>query len=241
MATDPIAIDISHHQPDPDWPALAASGIAGVILKATEGNTYVDPTYEDRRQAARDAGLAVASYHFMRPGSMVGQMNHYLAIAAPSYGERVVLDHEDVDVSLADLEACVEYLAAERSDLQVAIYSGHVIKDQLGSKHSPVLAKTALWLAHYSPVPSWPTATWPQWSLWQYTDKGSIAGIEGNVDLNRFNGPDDAALAWFGPVEAPVAPAQPEPAPREQILVAITAPPGSNIVVTVNGDVIAQG
>ena len=50
--------------------------------------------------------------------------------------------------------------------------------------------KYPLWLADYQntefvlPVP-WQRSSW---SIWQHTDKGRVVGIEGDVDLNRFNG-----------------------------------------------------
>jgi GH25 family lysozyme M1 (1,4-beta-N-acetylmuramidase) len=29
---------------------------------------------------------------------------------------------------------------------------------------------------------------WAAWTLWQFTENGSVAGISGAVDLDRFNG-----------------------------------------------------
>ena len=74
-----------------------------------------------------------------------------------------------------------------RPDLQVTIYSGHLIKEQLGSTKNDYLAEnTSLWIAQYTTAaaPSWPTATWPLWSLWQYTDKATVDGITKPVDGN---------------------------------------------------------
>jgi lysozyme len=237
MSSDPIVVDLSHYQPDPDWAKLKSAGIVGVILKCTEGQTYVDPTFRKRYDAALAAGLAVSTYHFMRPGSVTGQMNHYLNTLKPRPGERVCLDHEDPKVSLADLESAVQYLESDSRDLQITVYSGHVIKEQLGSKYSDVLAETSLWLAQYSATPSWPTGTWDTWTLWQYSDKGSVAGITGNVDFNRFNGSDENCAKWIGPASEP-APA-PAPGPERPTLVAIIKGSGS-VVVTVDGVVVAE-
>ena len=67
---NPVIIDISHHQADPiDWTKLKANGTVGVILKATEGTSYTDPTYASRKKAALAAGLAVSSYHFFKKGN----------------------------------------------------------------------------------------------------------------------------------------------------------------------------
>jgi len=232
---DVSVIDISHYQPTPDWEALKQSGVVGVILKCTEGQGYVDSTFRERYDAAIAAGLAVASYHFLRPGSITAQMNHYLNTLEPRQGERVCLDHEDTGVSLADLESAVQYLQTDSRNLQITIYSGHVLKGQLGDKHSDVLAETSLWLAQYSTTPSWPQGTWSTWTLWQYSDQGSVPGIGGKVDCNRFNGSIENCIKWLNPAEDDTdALPGPEPAARE-IVVDLTADPGTIIHIYVNG------
>jgi len=207
---NPLVVDISHWNPTPDWAKLKAGGTVGVIHKATEGTGNVDATLFDRAQAAMDAGLKWSTYHFLRPGNIEAQMKHYLATIEPVEGERVCLDHEDKGVSIYDLEYCVNYLREVRPDLQVTIYSGNVIKEQLGDQYNETLSTTSLWLAQYTTgTPSWPSRTWPQWSLWQYTDKASVSGISAPVDGDKFNGSTEQCIAWFGPADA--APVPPEP------------------------------
>lgn len=243
---NPIVIDLSHWNPTPDWAALKAGGTVGVIHKATESTGYVDDELFVRAKDAMAAGLKWSTYHFLRPGSLPKQMDHYLATIDPVEGERVCLDHEDRGVTIGDLEYCVNYLRNKRPDLQICIYSGHVIKEQLGNKPSPVLATTSLWIAHYTgaTAPTWPTQVWPTWSLWQYTDKATVQGISKPVDGDRFNGSAEQCLAWFGPAVQPAP--EPEPEPSEQIVdyqvkvsgeaVAfdITVAPGIAIAVKVN-------
>jgi lysozyme len=49
-----------------------------------------------------------------------------------------------------------------------------------------------LWVAHYSrgTRPRVPKP-WQFYTFWQYTDEGSVAGVSGPVDMNRFNGSID--------------------------------------------------
>lgn len=202
MTTDNAdVIDISHHQASVDFAKVKASGVVGVILKATEGSTIRDKTYADRKKAALDAGLPVASYHFMRPGNIDQQMAHFLTTVKPIKGERVILDHEDDKVPLSDLVKMTQILMADPADLQVTIYSGHLIKQQLGNKHDDVLALTSLWLAQYTTgEPSWPTGTWPHWTLWQYSDSGQVPGVgPGSCDRNHFNGSKENCIRWMTP------------------------------------------
>jgi lysozyme len=228
-------VDLSHHNPTPDWAKLKAGGVVGVILKATEGTTYVDPTYAGRRHDAEVVGnLCVSSYHFLRPGDMRAQMDHFLGIVQPAKGERVCLDHEDAGVSLSSLEQAASILLADPRDLQVAVYSGHLIKEQLGSKHSDVLAGTALWVAQYTSAeaPSWPTGTWPTWSLWQWTDSETVPGISKPVDGNRWNGSLVNLVKWFGPASEPSPAPSPEP---QRVRIDVTVPAGVGVDFYVNG------
>jgi GH25 family lysozyme M1 (1,4-beta-N-acetylmuramidase) len=223
---NPIVVDLSHWNPTPDWAALKAGGTVGVIHKATEGTGNVDGTLFDRAKAAMAVGLKWSTYHFLRPGSLPQQMDHYLKTINPVQGERVCLDYEDTGVHIGDLEYCVNYIRGKRPDLQITIYSGHVIKEQLGSKTSQVLATTSLWLAQYSTTPSWPTQVWPTWSLWQYTDKATVQGINAPVDGDKFNGSSEQCLAWFGP-----AGTVPEPQPKR--IVYVSAPADVEVRVSV--------
>ena len=161
-------------------------------------------------------------------------MDHYLSTIDPIAGERVVLDHEDAGVHVDQLCDAVGNLLQIRPDLQVTIYSGHLIKEQLGSTKNVYLAEnTSLWIAQYTSAaaPSWPTATWPAWSLWQYTDKAAVDGITKPVDGNRFNGSKEQFLAWM------MAPAIQPPAPSPgapKVVVNIQAPSNVEVVVRVN-------
>jgi lysozyme len=233
---NPVVVDLSHWNPTPDWSKLKANGTIGVIHKATEGIGNVDATQHERAKAARGAGLKWSTYHFLRPASIEAQMQLYLDIIDPAEGERVCLDHEDAGVSLADLCEAVDFLLADERGLQVTIYSGHLIKEQLGDQHNETLSTTSLWLAQYTTgTPSWPSRTWPTWSLWQYTDKAQVEGISAPVDGDRFNGSVEQCIAWFGPADAQPMPPEPEGLIVEQTII---APPGVTIRLTVEGDVV---
>lgn len=197
-----VVVDLSHYQPDPDWTKLKAAGILGVILKATEGTSYVDSTFKKRWTAARSHGFAAATYHFLQHGNPIGQMEHYLDTIQPVAGERVVVDFEKGDCSRDDLHAAVNALIGK--GLEISVYgSPSFLKTKLGTAKDDFLAlHTSLWIAQFnlSAAPSgWPTATWPTWSLWQWSDRGTIDGIRGPVDVNRFNGSNDACVRWLGP------------------------------------------
>jgi lysozyme len=224
---DPKIVDLSRYQAGFDFKAFAAGGGIAVILKATEGLTLSDTCYEGFKEGAIDAGLPYASYHFLRPGDMAAQAEFFLTQVDAVEGERVVADHEDARVSLEDLKDFLKAIQALRPDLQLTVYSGHLIEEQLGSSKDDWLAEnTSLWTAQFADAPDpWPKATWPVWSLWQYTDRATVTGFSGPVDGDKFNGSDDQALKWFGP--APPAP----PAARVTVSILVEADQPINLIV----------
>src|SRR5439155_21218837 len=80
-------VDISHWNGTIDWSQVAASGERFVVMKATEGTGYVDPTYSSNRQGALAAGLVVTAYHFARPdlhpaqAGAMAEADHYVDVA----------------------------------------------------------------------------------------------------------------------------------------------------------------
>jgi lysozyme len=233
-------IDLSHWNTVKSFIDIGNAGVLGVIHKCTEGTGYMDPTYLDRMYSATEADLSWGAYHFLKHGNIQRQMEWFVENMALPAGSRVAIDYEDPACTLSDLQDALVSLTSLDPTLQIAIYSGHLIKDQVGSKSYPWLEPFSLWLAQYTTgTPSWPKQIWPVWSLWQFTDTGSVSGMSGNVDLNQFNGSDEQCLKWFGldPVPAP----SPSPHPGDlAVVVNIEVPEGVSIKVTVNGDPVAN-
>jgi GH25 family lysozyme M1 (1,4-beta-N-acetylmuramidase) len=235
-------IDISHHQPKVDFAKVKAAGIIGVILKATEGTSYTDPTFASRSKAADEAGLAVASYHFLKHGKVQAQIEHYLSTVKPSVGERVVIDYEDTACTVQDLIEAVKAIRETAHDLQITIYGASKLKDDARG-HRADLEGTSLWVARYSSKqPEIATDVWPYWSAWQYSDAGRVDGIDGPVDVNTFNGSPENCAKWLGlAVEEPVPVPEPAPPPVppqpgiDVVAIAISTPPGVRVTVLVNG------
>lgn len=232
-------IDISHWQGFPDFKKVRAEGVIAMIHKATEGSSYQDPNRRQNIINATKAGIKCCTYHWIKPGDPEEQMSFFLAAVDPMPGERMVIDYEENGCTLDELKRAVEVLKGDPRDLQVTVYSGHLLKEQLGSKHDAFLAdNTDLWLAQYtSGTPSWPSGTYEHWTLWQYSESGKLDGIEGSaVDLNRFNGSDDELLKWIAP-----AGEQPQPMPDPDLIpisVALTIPDDVAITISINGEVI---
>jgi lysozyme len=196
-----VVVDISHHNGDKlDFGKAKQAGVVGVIHKATQGFTVKDKRYETNRQKARDVGLLWGAYHFGVGGDGSDQADHFLNTVQPDAGTLLVLDYEPnptgATMTLPQAREFVSHVAAVQGKFP-GLYSGHLIKEQLGHiiPPDPILSKCFLWIAQYSQAPA-PTnipPTWPTWTFWQYTDgnMGSqphdVPGI-GDCDRNKFNG-----------------------------------------------------
>jgi lysozyme len=157
---DPACIDISHWQNFPDFEKVRAAGVVACIMKATEGTSYIDPNRAQNYINATKVGIACCTYHWLKPGNAKEQIQFYLDTIDPVPGERMVIDYEEDGCTLDDLHEAVRALLDDPRKLQVTVYSGHLLKEQLGDTHDDLLAKhTDLWLAQYtSGTPTWPEA-----------------------------------------------------------------------------------
>lgn len=79
-------IDISswqHPTKEPiNFEAVSKAGVAGVIIKATQGVSYLNPYFEADYQGALAAGLMVGAYHYASPKGTTAQDEAGAFIAA---------------------------------------------------------------------------------------------------------------------------------------------------------------
>src|SRR5438270_11517092 len=195
-------IDISNWQGSIDWSQVASSGERFAIMKATEGVSYVDPTYAHNRQAALAAGMVVAAYHFARPdlhpteAGAAAEAGHFVDIAGIRAGDIIpALDLErDGGLSPAKLIAWAEAWLQEvkaRTGITPMIYTGPA-RWQQKMGNTPQFADEGyrLWLAHWTTgAPTVPAGNWGGrgWTFWQYSDCGKVPGIGRCVDLDHYN------------------------------------------------------
>lgn len=228
----PLVVDLSHHNEVEDWGAVYASGIRAVILKATQGSSFVDPDFAKRRVGALAAGLLVGAYHFADSSDVDAQVAHFLTIVGSDAGTLLALDWEELydahgkrarakEMSLAQVKRFLQAIFDETGQRPI-LYSGSLIKEVLNGKADPTLSAHRLWLPQYGLKAVLPPGFTSYW-LWQYAADGkgplphNVPGISTpNIDMNVFGGADLAA-EW---VHAPSKPA-PAPVPgREDATVA---------------------
>lgn len=212
MKINPLVVDLSSYQNVSDWSRVRASGIVGVINKVTEGHTLVDRTFNIRAAPTQKVGIRYGAYHFLHPGSIEAQAVHFLTSIEAVYKTHpdllLALDYEDTAVGVhASLDEAKQWLNSvhDKTGRHPILYSGHVLKEQLGDRIDPYFygGQTRLWLSHYARTPTWPK-TFPAPWLWQFTGDGlgpsphTVDGIDGGgIDINSFDGtPEQLTSQW---------------------------------------------
>jgi GH25 family lysozyme M1 (1,4-beta-N-acetylmuramidase) len=198
-------IDVSHWQGTIDWARVRAAGKRFAFIKASENTSFVDDRYQWNRAQAKAAGLYVGAYHFAKPssasGDAVAEADHFVDTADWTSGELLpVLDLEDTGgLGSSALVTWVRTFLTrvyDRTGERAIIY---VSPSFWSTKmaNSTWFAKNGygvLWIAHWTTAssPSVPAESWggKGWTFWQYTSDGSVSGISGRVDLNRYKGTD---------------------------------------------------
>lgn len=209
MAINLIVVDLSHFDTVTSFTDAKNAGVAGVIYKATQGSSYRDPTYADRRGEAAAAGLLWGAYHFGDNSPVQAQVSNFLNSARPDANTLLALDYEPNGNATMSLDQARQFLTlvAQQVGRKPVLYSGSLIKQTLPQPDA-FFGSHKLWLAQYASAPVLPTS-WQNYWLWQYSDGSagpqphSVAGIPGNsngqIDCNTFAGTaQELAAQWAG-------------------------------------------
>lgn len=184
-------IDVSSYQKDIDWSATAKDkNIKFVYVKATEGATYRSRHYQYNIENARQYGIHVGAYHFFRPNVPVEkQFFNFTSVVKKEDQDLIPLIDVEVRGNNLTVRALVDSVLAFADKLEdhygckPMIYTGHAFYN---SYLSGKISGYPLFIARYSKVEP-RLMGGANWVLWQFSEKGVIAGIDHAVDLCRFN------------------------------------------------------
>lgn len=180
------AIDVSNHQGVIDWPAVADDGIGAAMIKASEGDDYVDPRFEENWEQSARTDIRRGAYHFFTlcsPGA--DQAKNFLRAAPPdadALAPAVDLEligacdqrpsRARVDKELEDFRTIVE----DAWDRPLLVYA----RGSFTSEYSiAAVSNRPQWVTHFFLRPPEDS-----WTMWQVHYFASIDGIEGKVDLD---------------------------------------------------------
>ncbi len=197
--TSRLGIDVSENQHAIDWDAVAADGVEFAMIRlgyrgATEGDLYLDEYYWANLDGARDAGIDCGIYFFSQaktPEEAREEADFVLTylngtpleypIAFDSEEKVLGLSQSrtsglDNDTMSAIAEAFCQRI--EEAGYESIIYGN---ANDMSRYNRASLEGDEIWWAEYG-VPS-PTNKLDI-HMWQYSNTGRVAGIEGDVDMN---------------------------------------------------------
>lgn len=200
-------IDVSYYQGNIDWGAVAGSGVKFAYVRVAHSLQFEDPKFQQNLAGARAAGIHTGVYQYFEPTEdAVAQAQLLIDRTGPlQTGDLPPM----IDVESADTVGKEAYANAIRAWLDTVeaaygvrgmIYSGfYYWNDYVGTDE---FIDHPLMIPNYNEgcplIPDY----WPSWTIHQYCDCGSVPGVNGDVDVDTFNG-DLAALLGYT-VGAPV-------------------------------------
>ena len=193
-----LGIDVSKHQGPIDWAKVRASGIQFAIIRAlgwsSVSNYYeVDPYFHTNMQGALNAGIPVGAYLYsyaFSEAEMLEEINFILPALNQwknSFTYPIYIDYED-KLIWEKTQSNEQRTNILRTGMNALAQNGYLPGFYTYYNAATTYINTQqlidegydFWVAHYG-VNSNP---WSGAGMWQSSSKGTVSGINGNVDLN---------------------------------------------------------
>jgi GH25 family lysozyme M1 (1,4-beta-N-acetylmuramidase) len=193
-------IDVSSHNGVIDFQKVKDSGIVGVIIRAGFGRNDVDKRFETNIKGAIKAGLHIGIYWFAYAYTVerAKQEADFCLKTLKPYKDHIDLpvfyDYEDDSVRYAkehgvtpNRELITSIYLTFCNAMKKAGYKGGYYTGKNFIKNYLTIDKLKgfyFWYAQYYKEPSYKS------DIWQYSDKGKVPGLKGNVDMNELYNTD---------------------------------------------------
>jgi lysozyme len=198
-------IDVSRYQGDIDWARVAASDVRFAFIKATEGGDVADPQFAAHWFGTARAGIPRGAYHFYYFCRTGAEQAAWFIQHAPREPGALppVLDMEWTRSRNCPGRPDAETVRAEAASF-LAIVGQHYGQRPVIYTTVDFWEENQMWrLGGYDfwlrSVAGHPRDTYEghHWTFWQYTGTGRVAGVDGDVDLNAFEGSEARWRAWL--------------------------------------------
>lgn len=196
-------IDVSKWNGSIDWDKVRNAGVEFVIIRAgyrgsATGSLVEDPCFAANIKGALASGLQVGVYFFTQAVSEVEaveeasavlrlvkeyKLDYPIFIDTEGAGGNGRADGLDVETRTLVCEAFCS--TVRNAGYEAGVYaSRNWYNERL---YADRLDDYYIWLAEYRSAPLYQG----YYQMWQYTSKGKVDGIEGNVDMNiSYKGPE---------------------------------------------------
>lgn len=198
-------IDVSHHQGKIDWEKVKAAGYEFAFVRMVyrgygeAGSLNLDREYYHNIVNAQKAGLDVGIYVFsqavseeeaLEEAQLVIDNLKGLELELPVVFDPELIRGEEARTNQVSGEQFTKNTiafceAVKAEGYEPMIYSNMYWEAFLFDLEQ--LAEYPVWYADYENVPQTPY----QFTFWQYSESGTVEGIEGNTDLNVWFIPKD--------------------------------------------------
>ncbi|MEK4723058.1 GH25 family lysozyme [Lactococcus sp. FSL W8-0209] len=186
-------IDISSYQ------AELNAGIVPsdfVIIKATEGTNYINPTWEEQAGQVIQTNKLLGFYHFASVGNPIAEADFFISVVKDYIGKAVlVLDFEAGAINAWGNVGARQFLnrVKEKTGVYPMIYMSAEVTRQFN--WSTISNTNPLWVAQYASMnptgyqsEPWTDGkgygAWSSAAIHQYSSAGSLANWNGNLDIN---------------------------------------------------------
>lgn len=188
-----VGIDVSEYQGKISWSYVDTIEnqypLHFVFIRATAGNDAVDRRFKRNWEGAKKNKMIRGAYHYYRPNeNSLEQAELFIKTVRLQKGDLPpVLDIEKLpkNQSMTNLKKGLRrWLQAIENHYKVKpiIYTGEKYYDDfLKEEFSDYL----FWIANYN---FYREEIQDDWLFWQFTERAAVPGIEGNVDVNIYNG-----------------------------------------------------
>lgn len=186
-------IDISSYQ------AELNAGIVPsdfVIIKATEGTNYINPTWEEQAGQVIQTNKLLGFYHFSSVENPIEEADFFISVVKDYIGKAVlVLDFEAGAINAWGNVGARQFLnrVKEKTGINPMIYMSSEVTRQFN--WSIISNTNPLWVAQYASMnptgyqsEPWTDGNgygaWSSAAIHQYSSAGSLANWNGNLDIN---------------------------------------------------------
>jgi lysozyme len=199
-------IDVSKYQGNIDWTGVRNSNVHFAWIKATEGGDYVDPKFDQNWEAAKDAGIPRGAYHFVYWCRPAQEQAAWFVSHVPNDPDALppVLDVEWNPQSKTcprgpDRETAIAMMKTILVAMERAYGKRPVIYTSVDFHRDVMVGEFTDYPIWVRSVKYYPTVKYGarMWHFWQHTAEGQVAGIQGYVDRNCFNGTARDWQVWL--------------------------------------------
>jgi len=198
-------LDVARYQGRIDFTAARAGGTHFVYMKSTEGKDYIDPDFYDNWRRAREAGMARGAYHFMTWCSLASEQAAWFVRNVPNDPDALppVLDlewnnhskcknkHDRADI-LEKVRVMLAAMEAHTGKVPIIYTDINFHREVLAGEHFD----NAFWLRSTAAEPHY-IYSGRQWLFWQWTQTGTMSGVNVEVDRNAFYGSADEWIMFL--------------------------------------------